>query len=192
MASMSMPKTDGCMSIANGYELTEHERDKGGTTGTERNELLLEQLEASVGDHHEIPLYQRFMAALISEDDYSSGNEDLNHDVYGTEFELDREFESNGSDHGINFQCVGLTAFSDYKITGNQLIDEELNIDMLGVSNTGKNSCVDQFQNGVITNQAFIPDMAFSKLQYGDSMQINKKLILEARSIGIYAEPVVC
>ncbi|KAL5768575.1 hypothetical protein ACOSQ2_015358 [Xanthoceras sorbifolium] len=179
--------TDGYTSILNGYGLTEQEREKGVATETGRAELLLEQLVPGDRDHNEIPLYQRFMAALITEEDYSSGNEEI--DVYGTEFELDRELESNGSDHQFNFQSVGRNTFNGYRITGKQVIDDEPEIDMLGISNTGINSSSGQSLNGVLPDQALIPGMAFAEFQYNDSMQISEKLLLEARSIGIYPEP---
>ncbi|TXG61608.1 hypothetical protein EZV62_012971 [Acer yangbiense] len=175
--------TDGRTSIPNGHGLTEQGREKGVAIETGSAELLLEQLVPGSRDHNEIPLYQRLMAALITEEDYSCGNEDI--DVYGTEFELDRELESNGLDHQFNFQSVGHTAFNGYMITGKQIIDDE--IDMLGISNTGINSSSGQSLNGVLPDQALIPGMTFSEFQYNDS--INEKLLLEARSVGIYPEP---
>ncbi|KAK0571137.1 hypothetical protein LWI29_011630 [Acer saccharum] len=177
--------TDGRTSIPNGHGLTEQGREKGVAIETGSAELLLEQLVPGSRDHNEIPLYQRLMAALITEEDYSCGNEDI--DVYGTEFELDRELESNGLDHQFNFQSVGHTAFNGYMITGKQIIDDE--IDMLGISNTGINSSSGQSLNGVLPDQALIPGMTFSEFQYNDSMQINEKLLLEAISVGIYPEP---
>ncbi|KAK3213469.1 hypothetical protein Dsin_018175 [Dipteronia sinensis] len=176
--------TDGRTSIPNGHGLTEQEIEKGVAIGSGSAGLLLEQLVPGSRDHNEIPLYQRLMAALITEEDYSCGNEDI--DVYVTEFELDRELESNGLDHQFNFLSVGHTAFNGYMITGKQMDDE---IDMLGISNTGINSSSGQSLNGVLPDQALIPGMSFSEFQYNDSMQINEKLLLEARSIGIYPEP---
>ncbi|KAK2645301.1 hypothetical protein Ddye_020496 [Dipteronia dyeriana] len=177
--------TDGRTSIPNGHGLTEQEIEKGVAIETGSAGLLLEQLVPGSRDHNEIPLYQRLMAALITEEDFNCGNEDI--DVYGTEFGLDRELESNGLDHQFNFQSVGHTAFNGYMITGKQIIDDE--IDMLGISNTGINSSSGQSLNGVLADQALIPGMTFSEFQYNDSMQINEKLLLEARSIGIYPEP---
>ncbi|KAJ0089479.1 hypothetical protein Patl1_13514 [Pistacia atlantica] len=179
--------TGGCTSVPNGYGLAEQEREVGLETG--RGDLLMEQLVTGARDHASIPLYQRLIAALVMEEDYSSENEDLQIDAYGVGFELDGEMEPNLLDHLLNFQSDH-TGFNGYRITGKRNIDDEPEIDILGISNSGINSNFGQSLSGVLPDQALIPGMTFSEFQY-DSMQMNEKLLLEARSVGIFPESLV-
>ncbi|KAJ0031843.1 hypothetical protein Pint_13436 [Pistacia integerrima] len=179
--------TGGCTSVPNGYGLAEQEREVGLETG--RGDLLMEQLVTGARDHASIPLYQRLIAALVIEEDYSSENEDLQIDAYGVGFELDGEMEPNLLDHLLNFQSEH-TGFNGYRITGKRNIDDEPEIDILGISNSGINSNFGQSLSGVLPDQALIPGMTFSEFQY-DSMQMNEKLLLEARSVGIFPESLV-
>ncbi|KAG2718056.1 hypothetical protein I3843_03G200500 [Carya illinoinensis] len=178
----------GCSPVPNGHGLIEHEIDMGLPRCTE---LLAEDLVPGTGDHSVIPLCQRLIAALISEEDCNSGHENLKYDEYGTEFELDGELESNSlNDQSLlGFQFVGSTAFNGYTITGKVEPDEhESNI--MGTINAGMHSSVGHSLNGLHLDQSMIPSMACSETQY-DNMQINEKLLLEVRSIGIFPEPVV-
>ncbi|KAG2718054.1 hypothetical protein I3843_03G200500 [Carya illinoinensis] len=177
----------GCSPVPNGHGLIEHEIDMGLPRCTE---LLAEDLVPGTGDHSVIPLCQRLIAALISEEDCNSGHENLKYDEYGTEFELDGELESNSlNDQSLlGFQFVGSTAFNGYTITGKVEPDEhESNI--MGTINAGMHSSVGHSLNGLHLDQSMIPSMACSETQY-DNMQINEKLLLEVRSIGIFPEPV--
>lgn len=177
--------TDGCISTPNGYGLIKQETDVGPDTGMGR----VERLVPSPRGHNTVPLYQRLIAALITEEDCGSGDEDLKVDPYGTGFEHDEEFDSNGSVQQLNFHSAGITAFS-CRVTGKRDIDDEAEGDLLGISNSGITSNFNQSLNGVFPDQALIPGMAFSEFQY-DNMRVNEKLLLETGSIGIFPEPMV-
>lgn len=169
--------TDACFSTPNGYGLIKQERDVGPVTGAGR----VEQLVPSPRGYNTVPLYQRLIAALITEEDCGSGDEDLKIDTYGTGFELDEEFDSNGSVHQFNFHSAGITAFNGCRITGKGDIDDEAEGDLLGISNSGITS---NFNESLM-----ISGMAFSEFQY-DNMRVNEKLLLETGSIGIFPDPM--
>lgn len=163
----------------------------GLSTGTRSIELLAEQLVPHTGDHSLIPLCQRLIAALISEEDCKSVNEDLKYNEYGSEFELDGELESNNMNDQsfVSFQFVGPTDFNGFRITGKAEHDEpESNI--VGILNTGMNSTFGHSPNGLHSDISLMSSMACSEFLY-DNMRLNEKLLLEVQSIGIFPEPVV-
>ena len=178
--------TDGCSTISNGCGLLEQERDGGIATVTSTVELLSQQLLLDTNDNNVIPLCQRFLAALIPEEDSDSGNEDLPFDAYGTGFEMDGELGSNGLSHIVNFQSTGHASFNGYRINEKSEHDDP-EIDMLG--NTGINSNFSHSLNGTAPDQP-VAGMVCSEFQY-ESMKINDRLFLEAQSIGIFLEPLV-
>ncbi|KAK8535390.1 hypothetical protein V6N12_056909 [Hibiscus sabdariffa] len=73
--------TDGCSTIFNECGLLEHERDGGIGAVASVDEIHSPQLLLDTRDNNVIPLCQRFLAALIPEEDIDSGNEDLPFDV---------------------------------------------------------------------------------------------------------------
>ncbi|KAL4269704.1 hypothetical protein GQ457_HM000780 [Hibiscus cannabinus] len=157
--------TNGCSTIPNGCGLLEQERDGRIAAVISTDEVLSPQLVVDTGDKNVISLYQRFIAALIPEEVSDCRNEDLPNDVYGTEFEIDGEFRSNG-------------------LRKPEHDDSE--IDML--ISTGINSTFSPSMNGTFGDQ-LLPGMVCSEFQY-ESMNINEKLLLEAQSIGIFLEPL--
>ncbi|KAK9948021.1 hypothetical protein M0R45_003610 [Rubus argutus] len=171
---------DGSLTVHNGLRLSEFEPRSG--------EFHPELLVPGTGNHTEIPLCQRLIAALISEEDSSSGNEDPMFDAYGIESDLDAEVESNGLNYQsqVNFQFAGNAASNGYRITGRPDHDElevGIRIPNRTISNFGHS------QNGLLPDQAFLSGLACSEFQYGN-MHINEKLLLEIQSIGIYPEPL--
>ncbi|XVE54036.1 hypothetical protein DITRI_Ditri03aG0050200 [Diplodiscus trichospermus] len=170
--------TDGCSTISNGCGLLEPERDGGIAAVTSTVELL-----SHARDNNAIPLCQRFLAALIPEEDSDSGNEDLRFDVYGTGFEMDGELGFNGLSHIVKLQSTGDASFSGYGIT-EKPEDDDPEIDML--ANPGIISNFSHSLNGTFPDQP-MSGMVCSELQY-ESMKINEKLFLEAQSIGIFLE----
>ncbi|XVE97949.1 hypothetical protein REPUB_Repub03eG0062900 [Reevesia pubescens] len=174
---------DGCITISNRCGLLEQESDGRIATVTSTDEVLSQQLLLDTRDNNAIPLCQRFIAALIPEEDSESGNEDHPFDVYGTGFEMDGELGSNGLSHTVNFQSTGHASFNGYRITGKPEHDDP-EIDMLG----GISSNFSHSLNGTFVDEP-MPGMVCLEFQYG-SMKINEKLFLEAQSIGIFLEPV--
>ncbi|KAH1131880.1 hypothetical protein J1N35_003258 [Gossypium stocksii] len=176
--------TDGCSTPINGFELLEHERDVGICAVASVDEVHSQQLLLDTRNNNVIPLCQRFLSALIPEEDIDSGNEDLLFDSYETGFEMDGELGCNGLTR-INFQSTGHASFDGYRITEKPEHDDP-EIDMLG--NIGTNSNFSHSRNGSFPDQQ-MPGMVCSELQY-ESMTTNEKLILEAQSIGIFLEPL--
>ncbi|KAJ9183788.1 hypothetical protein P3X46_007598 [Hevea brasiliensis] len=170
---------NNCSTVPNGYGLIEHE-------GEVRLSTESRVCEPLVPRESDIPLYLRLLAAIISEEDFTHGNRDLEFDTYETGFELDGELGSNGLSHADNFKYSGHTAFNGYKMTVKTEHDE-VEIDALGIPTSGIYSNFNHSVNGVLSNQKLIPDMVCSEFQY-DDMQINENLLLEVQSIGIFPE----
>lgn len=169
--------------VSNGFGLNEYER--------RISEFPLEQVVSGTGDAYVIPLCQRLIAALISEEDCGSGSEDLKVDAYGPEFDLDGELESNSLDHQslVSFQDAGHAAFNGYRMTGKPENDEP-ETDMMSIPSKSMNSNFGHSMNCLLSDQALMPNRTCSEFQYGN-MQLNEKLLLEIQSIGLYPEPVV-
>ncbi|XVF48956.1 hypothetical protein PTKIN_Ptkin03bG0229700 [Pterospermum kingtungense] len=176
--------TDGCSTIYEGCGLLEQERDGRIADLTSTDEVLSQQLILDARDSNVITLCQRFLAALIPEDDSDNGNDDLPFDAHGTGVEMDRELGSSGLSHIINFQSTGHASFNGYRISEKPEHDDP-EIDMLG--NTGINSNFSHSLNGTFPDHP-MSGMVCSEFEY-EGMKINEKLFLEAQSIGIFLEP---
>ncbi|KAK7265396.1 hypothetical protein RJT34_33016 [Clitoria ternatea] len=176
---------DGCEISINGYGSIACKRDVGSDARWSTG-IIME----SKRDHNVVPLCQRLMAALISEEDCSVGSEDIQFDAYDTEFEADGELELSGLDHrsGTNFQFACHSAYNGYRINGKSEHDE-VESDVVGIPPTGLNSNFGNSVNGFLHDKSLMSSFTCSELQY-DSLDINDKLLLELKSIGIAPEPV--
>ncbi|KAJ6956799.1 hypothetical protein NC653_038873 [Populus alba x Populus x berolinensis] len=177
---------NNCSTVPNGYGLFDHEREVGHAAETRTSELLPDQL---VHEEREIPLYKILLAAIISEEDCTCGNGDLEFDAYGVGFELDEELGSNCVNHLDNFHFSGHAAFNGYKVTGKP-DHVETDIDTSGIPNMSINSNFRHTVNGVLSDHALVPGMVRSKFQY-DNMKIEEKLSLEVHSLGFFPEPLM-
>ncbi|GLT45047.1 hypothetical protein SLA2020_189110 [Shorea laevis] len=157
----------------------------GSSDGMKSVEYFAEQTLLDTSDHNAIPLYQRLIAALISEEDCSSENEGLDCDAYGTGFEMDGDLVSNGFSHIVQFLSAGHTSFNGHSIAMN-LENEDPEIDILKDLGTHRN--FSHSLNGKHCSPALVPGMV-AEFQY-ENMKINEKLYLEAQSIGILLEPL--
>lgn len=178
---------DGCETIVNRYGLIGCERDV--RSDAQRSACNnTEKLPLPKGDHNMVPLCQRLIAALISEEDRSGGNEDLKFDAYDNESELDGELELSGLDHHSlsNFQFSSHSANNGYGIIGKPAHDES---DMIDIPNFGLNPSFGNSINGFLHDKALMSSLACSELQY-NSLGINDKLLLELQSIGLDLESV--
>ncbi|MBA0568096.1 hypothetical protein Golob_005612 [Gossypium lobatum] len=175
---------DGCSAISNGCGLLEKERAGRIAAVTSNDELLSQQLLLDKKDKNLIPLCQRFLAALIPEEDSDSGNEDVQFDIYGAGFQMDGEL-SNGLRHIVNFQSTEHASFNGYRTSGKPECDDP-EIDMVG--KTGISSTFSHSLNGTFLDKP-MPDMVCSEFEY-EGMKINEKILLEAQSIGIFLEPM--
>ncbi|KAJ8568740.1 hypothetical protein K7X08_030962 [Anisodus acutangulus] len=85
---------DGSSLVPNGFRLIEF---GGDTNETQSLKSALDHMVTEKSKHKGISLYQRVMSALIPEDLYCSGNEDLNSDSYRSGFEMEMNLESDTS-----------------------------------------------------------------------------------------------
>ncbi|CAI8589798.1 unnamed protein product [Vicia faba] len=136
-----------------------------------------EQLQLTKGDCNVIPLCQRLLSALISEEG-CSGSENLNFDAYDTQFETNGELELNHlDDHSLaNYNFASHSACNGYRTTEKPEHDDT------------RSDVVDIPQNGLRSSQK-TPIITSSELEY-DALDINDKILLELQSIGISPEPV--
>lgn len=175
-ADISNLKQQGTRTVPNGIGLVRPVRDMEFVT------------EAATVDIAKIPLCQRLIAALISEEeieDYSnSGYEDLSLDLYESGFEVQTDLKSNSLNHRLlgNFQIAGCTAFTGYRITASRRAHDELSQDESDISNFGHSL------NGLVSDEATMPSLACPEVEY-DNMSMDERLYLEIQSIGIFPEP---
>ncbi|XP_020220267.1 uncharacterized protein LOC109803210 isoform X1 [Cajanus cajan] len=127
------------------------------------------------GDSNGIPLCQRLISALISEE---CSSEDIKFDSCDTESEADGELDLCSLDHHSRFNShlACHSTYNGYRITRKSGHDETES-DVVDISSTGFNSS----QN--------MPTLICSELQYA-TLGMNEKLILELQSIGIFPESV--
>ncbi|XP_059634804.1 uncharacterized protein LOC132277087 isoform X2 [Cornus florida] len=188
---------DSFYTFANGFWSIESERD---TNETECVELASKHLVPGTRSPNDIPLCQRLIAALISEEENEepccNRNEDIKFDVYGYGFELDAELESSTLNHRTsrNLHLAGLAASNGYRrnATGRALNEPEHNVldnGIVAISETGIISNFNHLQNGLLPDQPMLPGIACLELQY-DEMSMNERLLLELQSIGLNPEPV--
>lgn len=179
--------------VYNGTGITEQARD---VSGMKYTELSPERVASGPGESTEIPLCQRLLAALISEDGVedpcSSGSEELDFNIYGSECELDGGIESGAfNNHSLqSFEISGRTSFSGYRITASGRSYSELEHNQTD-KDLWKKSGIDYSQNGFLPDQAVTPVLSSSDIQY-NNMSINERALMEIQSIGLFPEPVVC
>ncbi|XP_038696142.1 uncharacterized protein LOC119993202 isoform X2 [Tripterygium wilfordii] len=138
------------------------------------------------GETRDITLCQRLISAIISEEDYTSGNDELEFDEYGSENDLDGEWQENGLNQLDNVQFAGHIPFKGYRMHG-EWEHGRPKVNMLGTPSTGINSTFGHPPNEKLSDQAPMPGIAYPELQY-DNMNMNEKLYLELQSIGICPE----
>ncbi|KAI9112624.1 hypothetical protein K1719_016547 [Acacia pycnantha] len=180
---------DGCEVVVNGFALIGGERDIGlGVQSTAG--VVQEQLQLAKVDHHVIPLCQRVMAALISEEDFGSGSEDFSFDAYESEYEPDGELELSSLDHhsrvDTQFSCH--SAYNGHRKTG-KLEYDETECDIVTIPTSGLNASFGNSTNCSLQDKAIFPGLTCSELEY-DNLDMNEKLLLELQSIGVFPEPV--
>ncbi|XP_047319857.1 uncharacterized protein LOC124923904 isoform X2 [Impatiens glandulifera] len=156
----------------------------------EINELRSCNLDLGTRTSKEVPLCQRLIAALISEDDFlPNQNGDLESDVYGCSFDLETDIESssfNSHSRG-NFQVAHAGYNSHAKIQNyssrTEMERPVRNNSMVVTSDFGST------ENGIISDQVLEPHITCSEFQYGQ-MSFDERVLLELQSIGICPESV--
>ncbi|CAL0304785.1 unnamed protein product [Lupinus luteus] len=167
--------------VVNGFGLIGCERDarpgdQGGTG------IVTEQLHVAKGDHNAIPLCQRLISALISDD---CGSEDLNFDTYEAELETNGVLEMSSLGHHLraNYQFSCRSAYDYYRMNG-KAEDIETESDIVDIPSTGLNSGFGSSVNGLLHDKALMPSLICSDLQY-EASDLNDRLLLELQSTGI-------
>ncbi|KAJ4952124.1 hypothetical protein NE237_028956 [Protea cynaroides] len=191
----------GCGTVLNGLGSIECGGDTELRNEKKPDEYSSEQLFLEIRNHNVIPLCERLIAALISEEEYdgfcSRGDEDLNFNIYGTSSELDEEFKSNSLSQTElgNLQTVARATSNGYRIRATRRYLDQMehgdmrDVDVLADTTSGIISNFRHSLNGLQPDQAVMPVKACSELQY-QKMTMNERLLLELQSIGIFPEPV--
>ncbi|XP_019433724.1 PREDICTED: uncharacterized protein LOC109340471 isoform X4 [Lupinus angustifolius] len=179
---------DYCQAVVSGFGLIACERGVG--PGGQRGAgIVTEQLQVAKSDHNAIPLCQRLISALIS-DECCSQSEDLKFDTYDTEFETNGDLELSGLDHHsqANYPFTCHSAYNGYRTTGKpEHIETES--DIVDIPPTGLNSRFVSSVNGFLHDKALMPSLTCSDSHY-DALDLNDRLLLELQSIGISPELV--
>ncbi|ESW10694.1 hypothetical protein PHAVU_009G230000 [Phaseolus vulgaris] len=167
---------DDSEAVANGFGLMGRGRDFEPSDQTGAG-VVAEQLQLAKGDSNGIPLCQRLISALISEE-CSSESEDIKFDACDAEFEADGELDLSSLAHNSrsNSYLACYSTYNGYRITRTSAHDETES-DKVDIQSTGLNSS----QN--------MPTLTCSELQYA-TLGMNEKLLLELQSIGISPESV--
>ncbi|XP_043706101.1 uncharacterized protein LOC122655817 isoform X2 [Telopea speciosissima] len=190
---------DDCGTVMNAVGSIECEKDIVLMSEIKPDEFLSEQFFLGIRDHNMIPLSERLIAALISEEEYdgscSIGDDDVKFNIYGTNSELDEELKSSSLSQPElgNFQTVARGASNGYRIRATRGYLDQMehsdpgNVDLLAAPTSGIVSW--HSLNGLQPNKAVMPVKACTELQY-EKMTMNERLLLELQSIGIFPEPV--
>ncbi|KAK9055590.1 hypothetical protein SSX86_026674 [Deinandra increscens subsp. villosa] len=148
----------------------------------------------------EIPLCQRLLAALISEEGNDelpfSGNNDHNFNVYGSAFEFETDVGSNAFNHRSlqNYEHDGRGNFSGRKINSTlrsckESIHSPPDHHIMSMSDSTVATGFDHSYNGLLSDPAMTSGITFSDYQYAN-MPLNERLLIEIQSIGLYPELV--
>ncbi|XP_049405757.1 uncharacterized protein LOC125869233 isoform X2 [Solanum stenotomum] len=189
-APASVPMYADASSLISGFGLN----DVGGQTNeTQSFDHTSEHVASGKSKPESISLYQRMMAALVPEELYCNGKEDLNSNVYRSEFEMEMDSESDTS-------CAQMLYSSDtsqycasngFRIDANGCFID--NLDYIKADNVtstlevGNFSSYDQSQNGLLREHRTVPGFVCSEYQY-DEMSIHERLLLEIHCIGVYPD----
>ncbi|XP_009603745.1 uncharacterized protein [Nicotiana tomentosiformis] len=182
---------DGSSLVPNGFGLNEF---GGNINETQCLESTLDRMVSGKSKPKDISLYQRVMAALIPEDLYCSGNEDLSSDSYQSGFEMEMNSESDASCAQILYdsETSKYPASNRYMITASGGPFDNLEQVMAynnvtSASDNGDFLNYDHSQKCLLPQQQTTPDFVCSEYQYNE-MSIDEKLLLEIHCIGIYPQ----
>ncbi|CAN4099517.1 unnamed protein product [Withania somnifera] len=182
---------DGSSIVPNGFGLNGFGGDSNETLSLEST---LDHMFSGKSKHKDVSLYQRVMAALIPEDRYWSGNEDLNSDSYRSGFEVEMNLESDTSCAQILYgsETSKYPASNGYIInaSGGLFDNSEQLMDYNNVTSAldvGDFLIYGHSQKCLLPQQRTLPGFVCSEFQYNE-MSIDEKLLLEIHCIGIYPQ----
>lgn len=193
------------MSIVNTKDPIHQDIDSSGTlmNGAESGSIASspEHFAPGTTGLREIPLFQRLLSALISEegnDELSDiGNNDHNFSVYGSAFEFETDVESNAFNDRSSENCElgGRGNFSGYKINSTLRsckgsIHSTPDHHIMSMSDSSMATGFDHSYNGLHSDPAITSGIPFTDNQYAN-MALNERLLIEIQSIGLYPKLVV-
>ncbi|KAI3955892.1 hypothetical protein MKW98_006252 [Papaver atlanticum] len=180
---------DNCSTIPNRFELVECNGDRGFASQAKHPEYHSEHSAPARTDDNVIPLCQRLISALISEEEieefcYTADDE--------TSFGWDAELKANSLNQQSfgNYCSVGKPVTNGYSIPAsgryqNGFVHDE--VDFPAIPNSA--SFRDDSLDGLLADQEVMPNSHCSELPY-NQMALEERLLLELQSIGIYPDPV--
>lgn len=181
---------DGSSLVSDGFGLREF---GGDTDETHSLESTLDHVVSVKSKHKDISLYQRVMAALIPEDLYCSGSEDLNSDSYQSGFEMEMNLESDTTCAQILYG----SETSKYPTSNGYIINSSVgpfdnSEQVMECNNITSASDMGHFlnydsQKCLLPHQQTLPGFVSSEYKYNE-MSIDEKLLLEIHCIGIYPQ----
>ncbi|KAD5317420.1 hypothetical protein R6Q59_032759 [Mikania micrantha] len=176
------------------------DNDTSGTLPNGTENRSIEHFATETVGPGEIPLCQRLLAALISEEGNNelpfNGNNKHKFNVYGSAFEFETEEESTAVNPRSlqNYELDGRGTFNDRMINStlrscNESIHSPSDHRIMPMSDSTIAASFDHSYNGLLSGPTMISDIALSDYQY-DSMPINERLLAEIQSIGLYPQLV--
>ncbi|XP_011078031.1 uncharacterized protein LOC105161884 isoform X1 [Sesamum indicum] len=142
-----------------------------------------------------ISLYQRLVAALISEEENEEllcgGKDVLGYDVYGSGLDVENNIESDIFPRLMSegYDLSGYPTSSGYSVNSHRISFDEVDHSVRGdnivpIQDTG----YDRLRNDLLADQ-LMPGAECSKYQY-HNMSMHERLLMEVHSIGIYPDLV--
>ncbi|KAL8208457.1 hypothetical protein R6Q57_007869 [Mikania cordata] len=176
------------------------DNDTSGTLPNGSENRSIEHFATETVGPGEIPLCQRLLAALISEEGNNElpfiGNNKHKFNVYGSAFEFETDEESTAVNPRSlqNYELDGRGTFSDRMINStlrscNESIHSPPDHRIMPMSDSTIAASFDHSYNGLLSDPMMISDITLSDYQY-DSMPINERLLAEIQSIGLYPQLV--
>ncbi|KAI3913681.1 hypothetical protein MKX01_035877 [Papaver californicum] len=182
---------DNYSTIPNRFELIECNGDRGIASEAKHPEYHSDHSVPARADDNVIPLCQRLISALVSEEEieefcYTGDDE--------TSFGWDAELKVNSLNQQSfgNYCSIGKPV-NGYRIPAsgryrNGVVHDE--VDFLAIPNSGIiSSFRDDSLDGLQADQEVMPNTLCSEIQY-NQMALEERLLLELQSIGIYPDPV--
>nr|XP_043620428.1 uncharacterized protein LOC122592297 isoform X2 [Erigeron canadensis] len=144
----------------------------------------------------EIPLCQRLLAALISEEDKElpfGGSDDHRFNIYGSAFEFEADVEDAFNNQSLqNYDIAGRGTYTGHRINSTlrsckEAVHSPSSNHITPMPDLTIATGFDKSFNGLLTDPAMTSGITCSEYEYGN-MPLNDRLLSEIQSIGLYPE----
>ncbi|GAB2291852.1 hypothetical protein Dimus_026102 [Dionaea muscipula] len=194
LAAPDFTDADNSVILGNGFGPMEHEMDSGFALGTERVDNFLELLTLGKRGPDAIPLFQRLLAALVTEENVEGHchgtNEGIQVDDFEPEFQLDAELDIGTLGYGLmgNLHTMGSATLNGIRITTafrrtpgelEGYEEREPTNQLAGIQNSGAILNFSHSTNGLLPESQMMPNNP-------EYMSIEERLLLEIQGIGIF------